>query len=427
MQSLSSLFLNESMTPHGFCLLWDPWLVWTHIMSDAAIAMAYFSIPAALWIVAYRRPDLNRYRALDAFAGFIILCALTHAVGVATIWWPLYGVSAVIKALTAIVSIVTAGLVWRVLGAVLRTPKPQELADAVEELRRLNLELEERVSERTRKLAAANQHLFQVAMEAREAEQIKNEFLAQVSHELRTPLNAIIGFTDLMTSGVAGRLTEKHVEYCGNVNEAAYHLLGQINDILDLERLTRDAGHMALEPVMVRAEIDRLARMIQPTSAGHAVSLHVDIPDDLEIQADRRAFGTIVSNLISNAVKYSPDGPRIEVSAAKIDADHIEIRVRDEGLGIPADKQAAVFEAFVRAHEAASPSIGGTGLGLPLVRLLAEALGGDVRVESEVDRGTTMIVTLPVVCETGERTQQKPLRLYGAPRASGAAPDTRET
>lgn len=421
MQSLSSLFLNESMTPHGFCLLWDPWLVWTHIVSDAAIALAYFSIPVALWILSYRRPDLNRYRALDAFAGFIILCALTHAVGVATIWWPLYGVSAVIKALTAVVSIVTAALVWRMLDPVLRSPKAEELAAAVEELRRLNAELEERVNERTRKLASANQHLFQVAMEAQEAEQIKNEFLAQVSHELRTPLNAIIGFTDLMTSGISGKLAEKHVEYCGNVSEAAYHLLGQINDILDLERLTRAAGHMELEPIKVRAEIERLSRMIQPTSAGHDVSLRLDIPDDLEIQADRRAFGTIVSNLISNAVKYSPDGPRIDVTAAKTDADHIEIRVRDEGLGIPAEKLSAVFEAFVRAHETASPTIGGTGLGLPLVRLLVDALGGDIRVESEVDRGTTMIVVLPVICETGEHTQQQPLRLYGTPaRASGA-------
>jgi signal transduction histidine kinase len=416
MQSLSSVFLNESMTPHGFCLLWDPWLVWTHIASDAAIALAYFSIPAALWIVAYRRPDLNAYRAIEAFGLFIILCALTHAVGVATIWWPLYGVSAVLKALTAIVSIVTAGLIWRMLDGILRTPKAEELALAVDELRRLNTELEDRVQERTRKLAMANQHLVQVAMEAREAEQTKNGFLAQVSHELRTPLNAIIGFTDLMKSGISGTLSEKHQDYCDNVNEAAYHLLGQINDILDLERLTREVGQMAPEPIEIRSEIERLARMIQPRSAGHEVSLILDIPDDLEIQADRRAFGTIISNLITNAVKYSPDGPKIDLTAIQKDKDHIEIRVRDHGLGIPPEKFSSIFEPFVRVHEADNPTIGGTGLGLPLVRVLVDALGGDIHVESKVGQGTTMILVLPVVFEAEGRTQHPPLRLYGTPR-----------
>lgn len=390
-------FSVADFTPHGFCLLWDPALVWTYFLSDATIALAYFSIPAALWVIASRRPDLNPHGVLLAFAAFIVMCGLTHVMAMVTLWLPLYGLSGVIKAITALVSIVTAALIWKLLQAILHTPRAVELAAANDELVRLNASLETRVAERTQALQESNAQLLRTAIEAREGERVKHDFLARVSHELRTPLNAILGFNDLMRTGISGTLSDKHMEYSESVNVAAQHLLQEINDVLDLERLSDPANRLSLEQVDLSAEIEQIVRLNQSASGGHRAKVRINILEGFQIRADRHSIVVIMGNLVSNAIKYSLPGGETDIRARALPSSGlVEITVADRGIGIPANRLSDIFTPFVRAHETELPAVGGTGLGLSIVKMLVEMHGGEIRVASAPGEGTTMTVLLPI-------------------------------
>jgi len=394
MDQILSLLSSDDLTPHGYCLLWDPALIWSQMVTDFGIAAAYFAIPWALWIIAHRRPDLNPHGILVYFAAFIILCAMTHVIAIVTLWQPLYWLAIGIKAACAVISIITAVLVYRLLDRVLKIPRTEDLAHANAELQRLNQELERRVMERTKALAEANEYLVGAALEAREADRVKNDFLARVSHELRTPLNAIIGFVDLMRSGLNGQLSGKHQEYCESIQVASAQLLQEINDILDLERITDADQSFDPQPLDLRREVSQIVRLNQPMIAGARMAVEIDIPNDFEVVVDRRAIGTIIGNLVSNAIKYSPPGGLVRISAERA-AEGGLIKVADRGFGIPEEHLEDIFQPFVRVHEREQPTIGGTGLGLPLVRLLSEAHGGWVSAESTVNQGTTLSVFLP--------------------------------
>jgi signal transduction histidine kinase len=393
----AGFFAIEDLTPHGFCLLWDPALIWTYILSDATIAIAYFSIPAALWVIARRRPDLNKHKVLAAFAAFIVMCGLTHVMAIVTMWVPLYGLSGVIKAITALVSIVTAALIWKVLQPILDSPRADALADANAKLVGLNTTLEARVQERTKALQSTNEQLLRAAIEAREGERVKHDFLSRVSHELRTPLNAIIGFTDLMRTGIAGPLSERQADYCNNVHGAAMHLLEEINDVLDLERLSDPSQRLTLEQIELKPEVERVVQLNQTASGGQRAGVRINIPEAFKILADRRSIVTVLSNLVSNAIKYSPKGGTIDITTRVIAASHrVEIEVRDQGVGIPEEQLDTIFSPFVRVHEADLPTVGGTGLGLSIVRMLTEMHGGQVCAKSDTGSGTTIILSLPI-------------------------------
>lgn len=394
MAVFDQLLPAEGLTPHGVCLLWDPGLVWLHAAADGAIGLAYLAIPAALAMVGRRRPDLNPYGVLYWFAAFIILCAVTHLLGIVTLWAPWYLLSGVVKVGCAAVSVVTAALVWRILGFVLSVPSHAEMRAANTELRRLNEVLEERVDDRTRELSAANERLVVAVYEAREADRTKADFLARMSHELRTPLNAIIGFCEMLTAGIGGALRDRQREYCGNIHAAAIQLLDQINDILDLERLGRGAD----APTPGRVDLAEICRdavgRLRVVAVEAGISVNLDIPAGLTAWADGRALLTILVNLVSNAVKYSPRDGDVQIRCEPAGGG-VTIRVADHGYGVGEGQVARVFEPFYRAHERELPAVGGSGLGLSLVKMLVEAHGGHLHFDSRVDEGTTVTVWLP--------------------------------
>lgn len=391
---IDHLLFAEGFTPHGVCLLWDPGLIWLHVAADGAIGLAYLAIPAALAIVGRRRPDLNPHGVLYWFAAFIILCAVTHLLGIVTLWVPWYLLSGVVKILCAVVSVVTAALVWRILGFVLSAPSHAEMQVANAELRRLNEALEDRVGDRTRELSAANERLVVAVHEAREADRTKADFLARMSHELRTPLNAIIGFCEMLTAGIGGPLEGRQREYCGNIHAAAIQLLDQINDILDLERFGRGAD----APTPGRLDLAELCReaagRLRAAADEAGISVSLDVPAGLVAWADGRALLTVLVNLVSNAVKYSPRGGDVQIRCEAA-GDGVAIRVADHGYGVDEARAARVFEPFYRAHERELPAVGGSGLGLPLAKMLVEAHGGRLQFDTRVNRGTTVTVWLP--------------------------------
>ncbi|HSF05393.1 MAG TPA: ATP-binding protein [Methylomirabilota bacterium] len=250
------------------------------------------------------------------------------------------------------------------------------------------------------KLAIENARLFQeVEDKGRQIEvanQHKSDFLAAMSHELRTPLNAVIGFSEVLLERMFGDLNPKQEEYLHDIVASGRHLLSLINDILDLAKV--EAGRMDLDLASFNlpAALDNALTLVRERAARHgiAVASSVDARVD-RIIADERKFKQIVLNLLSNAIKFTPEGGRVDVSAASADG-AVEISVSDTGIGIAPEDQEAIFEEFRQVGNDVGRKREGTGLGLPLAKKFVELHGGRIWVKSRVGAGSTFTFTLPL-------------------------------
>jgi signal transduction histidine kinase len=246
-------------------------------------------------------------------------------------------------------------------------------------------------------IEAKNVTLNALLVEADNANKSKSEFLATMSHELRTPLNAIIGFSDVLRKQLYGNLgNARYLEYVADINTSGLHLLAIINDILDLAKA--EAGKLEL-----REDVFDLVSCLQgcmQMCAGRAeegcvaLDLATEEPE-IEIHADERLIRQLVLNLISNAVKFTPPGGRVDVWAHTNKYGEIALEVTDTGIGIPAEHLDRVLRPFEQVERALSRRHGGTGLGLPFAKKIAELHGGGLALESEVDHGTHVAVRLP--------------------------------
>jgi signal transduction histidine kinase len=256
------------------------------------------------------------------------------------------------------------------------------------QLRELYGTLEQRVEERTRELVEAKE---QVEV----ANRHKSEFLASMSHELRTPLNAIIGFSDALAEQFFGPLNPRQARYVQHIMTSGRHLLALINDILDLSKV--EAGRMELElcRFSLPEALESGVTMVRERANQHGIELHVGTDPGIQIvEADERKVKQVIFNLLTNAVKFTPDGGHVYVTACRRDS-WIEVSVRDTGVGIAHEDQARVFEAFQQADRSAAQPQEGTGLGLTLSRQFVELHGGRLWVESELGKGSTFRFTLP--------------------------------
>ena len=245
-----------------------------------------------------------------------------------------------------------------------------------------NVRLFNEIQDKGRQLEVASKH--------------KSEFLANMSHELRTPLNAIIGFSDVLGQRMFGALNEKQSDYLNDISTSGKHLLDLVNQILDLSKV--EAGRMELEPsAFSPAETIRASlAFIRDRAAAHAIQIAADIPADLPtVTADERKIRQVVLNLLSNAVKFTPDGGWIGITSRTTDG-QLEVSVKDTGIGIPPEDQAAVFEEFRQVGQRSDRSREGTGLGLTLAKRFVELHGGRIWVESEVGKGSTFSFAIPL-------------------------------
>jgi signal transduction histidine kinase len=227
------------------------------------------------------------------------------------------------------------------------------------------------------------------------ASQHKSEFLANMSHELRTPLNAIIGFSEVLSEQMFGVVNEKQAEYLTDILESGRHLLSLINDILDLSKI--EAGRMELEiaDFDLPGAIENALILVRERANRHGVALVHSIDPHLgSIRADQRKVKQVLLNLLSNALKFTPEGGRIEVRAVVRDGT-AEVSVTDTGVGIAPKDQAAVFEEFRQVGSAAK-KVEGTGLGLAISRKFIELHGGNIWVTSKPGAGSTFAFTLPL-------------------------------
>lgn len=267
------------------------------------------------------------------------------------------------------------------------------------------LALEELARDQASALAEQNEALRVRNEELTRADQIKNEFLATVSHELRTPLSAIIGFAELLLEDGTGALSTDQSEYVTDIHRAGRHLLGMINDILDLARV--DAGRLEFraEPLDLRGPVHEAEEITRSLADQKSIELELQADEEVPCVGDAQRIRQIALNLMSNAVKFTPNGGRVRVIVRRHE-DEAELEVTDTGMGIAPEHQQLIFEAFRQVDGSDTRQQKGTGLGLALVKKFAEAMGGSVHVHSAAGEGARFVVRLPA--KDGRATAERP-------------------
>jgi len=254
------------------------------------------------------------------------------------------------------------------------------------------------VEDLARELEEARDEALRKRFEAETANASKTAFLANMSHELRTPLNAILGFSEIIAKQVFGDVgSPRYAEYAGDIHSSGSHLLSLINDLLDVAKI--EAGRMEIEPceLDVRKCFETALKIIAVKARERRQELVIDVdPSAPTLMADERALKQILINLVSNAVKFTPEGGRITVLASRARCGSFQIMVEDNGPGIPVEKLDKIFKPFSQVDNRYDRQGGGTGLGLALVRGLAELHGGRAWLESELGKGCRAFVVLPI-------------------------------
>lgn len=290
-----------------------------------------------------------------------------------------------------------------------------ELNDACVKLGHYKEHLEEMVREKTQKLEEA-------LLTAGAANRAKSEFLANMSHELRTPLNHIIGFSEMMREGMTGPLTDKQKEYAGDIAESGNRLLSLLNEILDLSRIETGEETLEKQVFNIRQMLERCRALSEGKALKHKIKVSVEVGDGVEgITADQRKIKQVVVSLLDNALKFTPDGGSVRLSARmmtackmwleelKQPADKesdpeitasgcIKISVKDTGIGISEEEQKRLFKSFQQLESAYTKTHGGAGLGLYLSKRLVEMHGGRIWVESEKGKGSKFVFIIPQEC-----------------------------
>ena len=281
-----------------------------------------------------------------------------------------------------------------------------QIQQSEQALRTAHDQLEERVQERTAELVAAKKEVeaFSLSVvrakeEIERASKFKDQFLSTMSHELRTPLNAVLGFSDLLTEERYGPLNDRQRRYVNHIHTGGRHLLSLINDILDLSKIEAGRLQLTIETVRVSTSFAEVVDTMRPLADKKSQSLVMEAPRELNVRADATRFKQVLMNLIGNAIKFTPEGGKIELGCRPL-GQVVRVEVRDSGPGIPVEEQRRIFEAFHRLRQS-EKSVEGTGLGLAITRRLVELHGGHLDLESQPGLGSCFYFTLPSAVAPG--------------------------
>jgi signal transduction histidine kinase/CheY-like chemotaxis protein len=370
------LFDSSGLTAHGFCLLWEPGLIWTYAISDTVTALAYFSIPATLLVVARQRRDLVFRPLLWLFAAFILLCGTTHWLDLLTLWVPVYGLEGLVKALTASVSLVTAFALWWLLPNMLALPSPSQLREA-------NLAL-----------LASKEQLFQ----AQKMEAV-GQLTGGIAHDFNNLLQVFTGSLEMLEKRIIQGRGDEVTRYIAAMRQAANTAKQLTNRLLAFSRRQALQSRRVEPDTLVRDIAEMIRRTVDP-----AIHIKTKLGNGLwDANCDPHELETAVLNLSINARDAMPKGGVLTIATADLTlsaaelpghaspGNYIEIAVSDTGVGMTPDVLSRVFEPFFTTK----PTGQGTGLGLSQVYGFVRQSGGAVKVESKPDEGTTVRLYLP--------------------------------
>ena len=303
---------------------------------------------------------------------------------------------------------------------ILKPTNPAEMIARIGSALKLKQEMERRKSgyvsdleEKNRELELAFLELEKKNEELEEASRAKTQILSTATHELKTPLTSIIGYIDiiLMRQNKVGPLNEKQQRYLQTAQRNSYRLKSLVDDLLDISRI--ESGGLDLAPAELELwpEIEEIVTGMQTQLNDKNIDLVLDIPQDIcPVLADKLRLGQVISNLLSNACKYSPQGARVTIRAREEDAG-VRIDVSDTGIGISAEDQERLFTKFFRADNSSTREVSGSGLGLYITKHLIEAHGGRIWASSQIGQGTTFSINWPKAGqETAVQAAQRPAR-----------------
>ncbi|WP_438971156.1 ATP-binding protein [Methylophaga sp.] len=502
---------HDSLMPHGVCFNWNLELLFLHVASDLLIALAYSSIPITIVYFASKRRSSGLATYYYLFAAFILACGVTHMLGIITLWSPIYLVSGTAKALTAIVSVVTAVYLIPRVPLLMELPDIDELTEINSELKKENqnrLRSEKLLIDKQNQLDETNARLIalidsipsavcwldsagrftganaeyknlfgfpvqedsddnafvpcfsdrdeiisslsslqngetdllkyeketvslkgeiviDVSMvlirdedsmhrgflvvindvtarkkmesardkaisEAEQASAVKTQFLARVSHELRTPINSILGFTELLK--IKNLVTSKGREYLQHINDSGHYLLDLVNDVLDLAKIESGTLDMKFEPVSLDEVIKASISMHSNYAIEREVEIHYQSSSDAYfIIGDKVRLLEVINNILTNSIKYKANDSKthdVRIFLDRPTASHIELTLRDNGVGMEINNQNDPFELFNRLNQNGNNE--GVGLGLSICKRLVELMGAEIGLESQVGVGTTV-------------------------------------
>ncbi len=404
---------TDMLSPHGFCLLWRPELLWTHIISDALIGGAYMTIPISLAVLLTRRKDIPFGGVVWSFALFITACGFTHFMSIWTLWNPDYGAEALLKAVTAAVSVLTAIILWRLIPLAASLPSPALL-------RQTNLDLRRMVDERDAAIATLREEQLQrsraeeALVQAQKIEAV-GQLTGGVAHDFNNLLTVIIGGLDTVKRNAGADPAR--------VNRAADMALHGAQRAAALtSRLLAFARRQPLNPkaLKINETVRDLADLLHRT-LGETVELETVLGQRVwPIEADQNQLESAIVNLAVNARDAMPNGGRLTIETANAELDesyvqtdaevipgqYVMIAVSDSGGGMSKETLARVFEPFFTTKEVGR----GTGLGLSMVYGFVKQSGGHVTIHSEVSEGTTVKLYFPrfqgAVAERGHELEK---------------------
>jgi len=387
---------SSTLSPHGICLLWEPELIWLHVLSDAVIAASYFSIPFALAIIVSKRRDFQFGWVAWAFATFILACGLTHFFSIYTLWVPIYGIEGIVKAITAAASIVTAVMLWPLIPKVLAIPSAEQLHEA-----HVALEEEGKQRRASETLLQRFQEMEATETQIRQAQKMEaiGQLTGGIAHDFNNILTVITGTIEILGEGVADR--PDLTEIAKLIADAAARGAGLTRHLLAFAR------KQPLQPIDV--DVNQLMldtiELLRPTIGG---LVRIDFVPGRQVSAalvDPNQLTTAVLNLALNARDAMPHGGDLTIKTGNIalsgddvktfdglaPGEYVTISLSDTGHGIAGPDLHKVFDPFFTTKEVGK----GTGLGLSMVYGFVKQSGGHIAIESEKGRGTTVWIYLP--------------------------------
>ncbi|MGY3586493.1 signal transduction histidine kinase/CheY-like chemotaxis protein [Bradyrhizobium sp. USDA 4341] len=393
---LERLLDSSTFSPHGICLLWEPELIWLHVISDAIIAASYFSIPFALAILVSKRRDFQFGWMAWPFAAFILACGLTHVFSIYTLWVPIYGLEGIVKALTAVASIFTAVLLWPLIPKILAIPTEAQLREA-----HVALAEEGRQRQRSEVLLERFREAEVNESKIRQAQKMEavGQLTGGIAHDFNNILTVITGTIDILAEAVTHN--RELTEITSLIRDAAERGASLTRHLLAFAR------KQPLQPsdVDVNALMVNTIELLRPTIGDHVDIDFRPAPDLPRALVDSNQLVTAIINLALNARDAMPKGGRLRIETRTAElkpsdvrghdglaaGDYVAIALIDNGQGIAEADLAKVFEPFFTTKDVGK----GTGLGLSMVYGFVKQSNGHIALDSEVGRGTRVMLYLP--------------------------------